>query len=656
MRSLTVMLGVAIVLPFFLHSQKPTPPPPASTGADAPTFKTPTTLRDLLKLPDDQIEQLDIGLIDLLGAEGLPGSEHLDIQQSLNTLDQWAQYVQAQTRNNFHQFEENPDKFKSSLVRYRMALMAAVLTKQLGMHYNPEREKQLENGHTLRTEADELSFFADSSDLFLHGLLSENRYGTCASMPFLYVAIGRRLGYPVTLATTRSHFYVRYEEGDGKHLNVEATEHRGFVTPSDDEYRNPWEMHVSQEEIDGEGMLRPMTNKEILGHILATRASCLRSAGRHHEEAEAWTAAARYLPNTPRWKDIVANMRGAATFDELKKWKEALWQEVARCRIPRGPGFAYFQDQKVRLHFFMNHSLDKAAIQKAAEEFKSQIAGSGRMSLRFTDSPVQFRIAPESSKGQLMLRYVTRSGTEVRIPADFLPPFNFHEIPRELEHYIAESHLEDADSILEAMWQYYDNIAQAKANARLQQMTSIAPVVMISETSVPPEFRQSVPAELEARIAGLRRAQDIVNEMWAYRIEQEVRRRQAAENTRMTLRTQAITLMRRHGISPSTPNPPAPVQPSATPPDKNPIPPAYREWITPEVASRLTTSEIWQLQQNEKNRQVAELAQEQIRSAREANRPKQLPSYQIVTADIAERNPAVEPTTAPPLPSQGKKP
>ena len=43
----------------------------------------------------------------------------------------------------------------------------------------------------------------------------------------------------MSIAGAHMHSYVKYDEGDRKHFNFEATEHRGFVTPSDDEYRNP---------------------------------------------------------------------------------------------------------------------------------------------------------------------------------------------------------------------------------------------------------------------------------------------------------------------------------------------------------------------------------------------------------------------------------
>jgi hypothetical protein len=91
-----------------------------------------------------------------------------------------------------------------------MLLMAVVLYEDFSVRYNPER---MSTPGTLDVKD---HFFADSRDLFLHGLLggrngspspnslpearagrgrdSAVALGTCSSMPVLYIAIGRRLG------------------------------------------------------------------------------------------------------------------------------------------------------------------------------------------------------------------------------------------------------------------------------------------------------------------------------------------------------------------------------------------------------------------------------------------------------------------------------
>src|SRR5258708_11315039 len=104
---------------------------PAATSeatAKAETFRQPKTLAELLVLMPEQLEKVDISRIDLLCAEGLPGAEDLDIEKCIETLDEWARYVKAETERNYHRFVEHPEKFKDSSGRYRMAVMAAGLS------------------------------------------------------------------------------------------------------------------------------------------------------------------------------------------------------------------------------------------------------------------------------------------------------------------------------------------------------------------------------------------------------------------------------------------------------------------------------------------------------------------------------------------------
>ncbi|MGH7990428.1 MAG: hypothetical protein ACREDS_09610, partial [Limisphaerales bacterium] len=68
---------------------------------------TPTNLAQLLAIPPDQLEKVDIARIDLLCAEGLPSSTNLDVEQSLKTLDQWASEVKEETDRNYHRFVEH---------------------------------------------------------------------------------------------------------------------------------------------------------------------------------------------------------------------------------------------------------------------------------------------------------------------------------------------------------------------------------------------------------------------------------------------------------------------------------------------------------------------------------------------------------------------
>lgn len=159
---------------------------PNSFAAD---LTQPVTLKELLVLSPADLEKCDLARMNLLCAEGLPGSEDLKIDGTLTTLDSWAKHVKSETDRNFHHFQENPKEFNNSEGYYRALLLITVVQQDFNVHYNP--------AHITTPDAPEPdnTFFADSKDLFLHGLISPRAMGTCISMPVFYVAIGQRLGY-----------------------------------------------------------------------------------------------------------------------------------------------------------------------------------------------------------------------------------------------------------------------------------------------------------------------------------------------------------------------------------------------------------------------------------------------------------------------------
>jgi len=95
------------------------------------TFTQPKTLDELLALSPEQLDKVDVALMNLLCAEGLRGSENLDVQSCLDTLDAWARHVRRETDRNFHRFAEHPEQFDKSLVYYRMGMLGTVLAQDL---------------------------------------------------------------------------------------------------------------------------------------------------------------------------------------------------------------------------------------------------------------------------------------------------------------------------------------------------------------------------------------------------------------------------------------------------------------------------------------------------------------------------------------------
>ena len=166
-----------------------------------------TSLPELPAVAPDQRHGLDIAEANLFCAQGLNGAQDLDVGQCLATLDAWAKHVAAETARNFHQFRENPEAFRMPVVLpepcrsrgneaglakdskdssrrplhspgsegyFRMLLLVTVLQQDFGVRYNPARMSSPE-----QSEPDNV-FFADSQDLFLHGILGPRRMGTCA--------------------------------------------------------------------------------------------------------------------------------------------------------------------------------------------------------------------------------------------------------------------------------------------------------------------------------------------------------------------------------------------------------------------------------------------------------------------------------------------
>lgn len=256
--------------------------------------RQPETYRELLALQPSALAPCDIARVNLLCAEGLPGADGLNITAYLATLDTWANRVRAETERNFHRFRANPAEYENSEAFYRMGMLITVVQQDFGVRYNPKRIE------SPNAPSPNEVFFADSRDCFLHGILSDRRMGTCVSMPVLYVAVARRLGYPVKLVTTKAHLFCRWESPDGREKkNIDGAGH-GISSYPDDYYRR-WPMPVSDAEVQACGYLQSLTPEQDLAVFLSTRGECLKAAGRLPEARVAFAQAHALVPRSPEF-------------------------------------------------------------------------------------------------------------------------------------------------------------------------------------------------------------------------------------------------------------------------------------------------------------------------------------------------------------------
>ncbi|MEM8738339.1 MAG: hypothetical protein AAGG38_07670 [Planctomycetota bacterium] len=169
-------------------------------------------------------------------------------------------------------------------------MLAQVLQENLGARYNIKAVGNFS--------------FADLTMGFIHGMIpgldqamADMPGGTCASMPVLYVAVGRRLGYPLKLVLTDSHVFARWDglNHDNpawrERFNCETT--NGFHKFDDDYYRT-WPFPVTEHEVRVNGFLKSLTPAGELALFMATR-------GHHAEDVHQLAFAARCYENAYRY-------------------------------------------------------------------------------------------------------------------------------------------------------------------------------------------------------------------------------------------------------------------------------------------------------------------------------------------------------------------
>ena len=166
--------------------------------------------------------------MNLVVAQGIPCFADLDIGHYVRLADQWASDIRQRLPGAEAHFHRSPANWKNDIRFFRLGIVCWYVDEVLGVTYPDE----------LADAEDRL--YADPMNVFLNGLMDRRR-GSCASMPTLHVALGWRLGWPVSLACARNHLFCRYDDGEVTH-NIEATAfgRGGFRSHPDDYYRQQY--------------------------------------------------------------------------------------------------------------------------------------------------------------------------------------------------------------------------------------------------------------------------------------------------------------------------------------------------------------------------------------------------------------------------------
>lgn len=289
------LAGSAITLAISPGAHRDAVLPPTQQEA---AMHTDLRLADLLEMNPQGLAKMDIAEANLLCAKGLPGSENLDVKANLKTLDQWADAIYLETQRNWHRFKENPQEYENSEAYYKMGMLITVLQEDLGIRYNPDLIE-------VPDEKVNEAFLTNPSNMFLTGILGPKRMGTCSSMPVLYVAIARRLGYPVKLVPAKDHLFARWQGRDGSVYNIEGTGH-GIALHTNDYYKY-WRK-IDDKDIQAGLSLKSLTASQELSIFLLTRAGALRYHNRLHEAVIAASAADHLWPENNASKAYLADI------------------------------------------------------------------------------------------------------------------------------------------------------------------------------------------------------------------------------------------------------------------------------------------------------------------------------------------------------------
>jgi hypothetical protein len=232
---------------------------------------------------EEDLAKRDIAEVNLAAAFDLPFACDLDIPALRRQLDAWADLVQRGTANSLRRRAAESRYPEYSDAEFRMLVLVTVLQLRLGVHYNSVFKVGDYDG-------------SDSRNLFIHGCLSGHG-GSCATMPVLYTAVGRRLGYPLKLVKAKGHLFCRWDEPGGERFNIEAT-CEGFRTEPD-EYYLTWPEPIPAPGIDNGWYMRSLTAREELAFFLEQRGLCSLHNLQTLRAVEAFCYAHKLVPDFP---------------------------------------------------------------------------------------------------------------------------------------------------------------------------------------------------------------------------------------------------------------------------------------------------------------------------------------------------------------------
>lgn len=250
------------------------------------------TLQQLVLFPDSEKDRYDVAASNLAFSLGLPGAEKIDPALCLLTVNRWTEMVRNKTEQGSGQFQRRSEEYHNSWAYFRVLVMITVLQRDLGVRYNPAKISE------------DAPF--DVNDVCISGII-QGEGGTCASMPVLYAAVGRRLGYPIRLVSAKGvkygHCFARWDDPNGDRFNIEAG--KGLSCHPDDYYRTGM-YQIRPEDEEKFCLLKSHTPKEELATFLMERGCFWKDHGDLGKALKCFAWASNLFPhNKPYARDVL---------------------------------------------------------------------------------------------------------------------------------------------------------------------------------------------------------------------------------------------------------------------------------------------------------------------------------------------------------------
>ena len=213
----------------------------------------------LASMTNLELAQVDPLVANLVVAREIPNQTGLDLlhyQQQLNALaeDFRSRYLPYWEPS----FRHEPQHYRNEKRFFHVGMISQFLQQEVGVRYIPA-QRELEQ---IR--------YTTPADLFLNGVL-DTLQGTCGNMATLAIAIGLRMGWPVSLACVHSHYVLRHDDGDLV-FNIETTAEleSGFSAPEDHDLIEDY--GIPPQAIQCGSDIRALTPRECLAVYVWQRA------------------------------------------------------------------------------------------------------------------------------------------------------------------------------------------------------------------------------------------------------------------------------------------------------------------------------------------------------------------------------------------------